>query len=120
MCIKCRMDIELSAIGARVRSERQTQHITQAELARLACFEQTRLSKLENGKSCPDLAALGRVAQALRKTLAWLFGEDATVTTDELTPAAIALARGWQRLARADQKAVCRIVDALAQTASQP
>ena len=47
------MAADLLTLGKRIKAEREAQRLTQRELAHLAQFEQTRLSKLESGISDP-------------------------------------------------------------------
>lgn len=108
------MAADLLTLGKRIKAEREAQRLTQRELAELAQFEQTRLSKLESGKSDPGLPALERLAQALGKSMAWLLDEAEPVKlAGELSPEAAELAQRWLLLNETDRAAVWRIVAAL-------
>ena len=114
------MAADLLTLGNRIKTEREAQRLTQRELAELAQFEQTRLSKLEGGKSDPGLPALERLAQALGKSMAWLLDEPEPVKLKGKLPAeATELAQRWLLLNDADRAAVWRIVAALGRRDAQ-
>ncbi len=108
------MATDLLSLGKRIKIEREAQGLTQLALSTRASFEQTRLSKLERGKSHPGLEALERLCKALGKRLAWLLEETETAPPPPgITPEAAELARLWQTLPDGDRAAVRRIVVAL-------
>lgn len=110
------MAADLLTLGKRIKAEREAQRLSQRALAELAQFEQTRLSKLESGKSDPGLPALERLTKALGKSMAWLLDEAEPVKlSGELPPEAAELAQRWLLLNEADRAAVWRIVAALGQ-----
>lgn len=108
------MATDLLSLGKRIKMEREAQGLTQRDLSARASFEQTRLSKLESGKSHPGLDALERLCKSLGKSLAWLLEESEMPQPPQgITPEAAELARLWQTLPDADRAAVRRIVVAL-------
>jgi len=108
------MATDLLSLGKRIKAEREAQGLTQRDLSTRASFEQTRLSKLESGKSHPGLEALERLCKALGKSLAWLLEQTETASPPQgMTVEAAELARLWQALPDADRAAVRRIVVAL-------
>jgi len=114
------MAADLLTLGKRIKAEREAQRLTQRELAHLAQFEQTRLSKLESGKSDPGLPALERLVNALGKSMAWLLDEAELVKlSGKLPPEAAELAKRWLLLNDADRAAVWRIVAALGRRDTQ-
>jgi transcriptional regulator with XRE-family HTH domain len=107
------MAADLITLGQRIKSEREAQGMTQRELAERAQFEQSRLSKLEAGKTDPGLAVLESLALALGKTLPWLVEDQQETQLEGVSADALALARQWQALPKADREAVRRIVQGL-------
>ena len=108
------MATDLLSLGKRIKTEREAQGLTQRDLSARADFEQTRLSKLESGKSHPGLEALERLCKSLGKSLAWLLEQTETALPPQgMTPEAAELAILWQTLPDADRAAVRRIVVAL-------
>lgn len=108
------MATDLLSLGKRIKAEREAQGLTQRDLSGRADFEQTRLSKLESGKSHPGLEALERICKALGKNIAWLLEQTEIPQPPQgMTPEAAELARLWQILPDADRAAVRRIVVAL-------
>lgn len=108
------MAADLLTLGKRIKAEREAQRLTQRALAELAQFEQTRLSKLESGKSDPGLPALERLIHALGKSMAWLLDEAEPVKAKgKQPPEAAELAQRWLLLNETDRAAVWRIVAAL-------
>lgn len=59
-----RMDI-CEAIGARVRSEREAQGISQSRFAAMVGVDQTYLSRLEQGRGNPTIRTLAKIAKGL-------------------------------------------------------
>jgi len=108
------MATDLLSLGKRIKAEREAQGLTQRDLSTRADFEQTRLSKLESGKSQPGLEALERLCKSLGKSLVWLLEQTEMPQPPQgITPEAAELARLWQTLPNADRAAVRRIVVAL-------
>ncbi len=68
-------NLDLKAIGARVRSLRGT--VPQDEFAPKVGISQGQLSKIESGKMAPTLEMLVRLADRLGKSLDWIVtGQD--------------------------------------------
>ena len=55
--------------GAAIKRLRETQHMTQRQLAEKLCVTDKAVSKWENGKGCPDISLLEPLAGALQVSL---------------------------------------------------
>lgn len=55
--------------GAAIKRLRETQHMTQRQLAEKLCVTDKAVSKWENGKGCPDISLLESLAGALQVSL---------------------------------------------------
>ena len=60
-------------VGARIRTLRKEQHLSQEELAAKAHVDLTSISEIESGLRNPSLKTLHKIAQALRVPLHALF-----------------------------------------------
>ena len=69
--IDFRSNAGMDTIGSRIRSERERQHISRAELARFAGIAASTLSDLELGLS-KSTTALHRIAEKLAVSVDWL------------------------------------------------
>lgn len=67
-------------IGGNIRSARYEKGLTQSRLAKDAEISQTQLSDYENGNKTPGLHTIGKIAQALGKTIDELYFGDSSVS----------------------------------------
>src|SRR6267154_1350512 len=63
-------------VGARLRTERKAQNLSQADLERRTGLPRCRISWLENGRAIPTLETLEKISDALDIPLRQLFEED--------------------------------------------
>lgn len=54
-----------SKIGRRVRQLRESKNISQIELASACNFEKSNMSRIEAGKTCPNIFTLYKIARNL-------------------------------------------------------
>jgi quercetin dioxygenase-like cupin family protein/DNA-binding XRE family transcriptional regulator len=66
--------------GSRLRSIRLNRHLTLQQVADQCDCTRSLLSKIENGRTCPPVATLTRIAQALGTTVAALIEDQSAET----------------------------------------
>jgi transcriptional regulator with XRE-family HTH domain len=66
----------MSDIATRIRAERKSAGLTQAELAKAAELDQSYVSRLERGEKSPGAEVLGQIAHALGIQVSRLLGEE--------------------------------------------
>jgi len=103
------MDNLTRQIGQRIRAARKARGMTQGELGKKTKLDQAYISRLENGTAEGSPAQILAIARAIGLSVAELYDETdaAGRRTDDLSDAAIELARAWQGLP-AEQRAAMR------------
>ena len=69
-----RFNLELIALGKRIKKIRVSKNLTQEDLALHAGMDRTNISKLEKGEGNPEFFTLVRIAEALDVRLSEFFG----------------------------------------------
>jgi DNA-binding XRE family transcriptional regulator/mannose-6-phosphate isomerase-like protein (cupin superfamily) len=69
-------DVNLAAIGQRLRGARETRGLTLDQLAALAGLSKAHLSRLESGERQPSIGVLVDLTSALGTRISTLLGED--------------------------------------------
>lgn len=107
---------EMRETGERLKIARKARDMTQEQLADAAKVDQTAVSKAERGKFHLEDPTLGRLADALGVTLAWLrhgegIGPTAGPSTDELRASATTKESAMRRV-EAPHRALDEALDA--------
>ena len=66
--------IDTSKLGQRIADARRARGLTQNQLAITVCVTAQAVSKWERGSSCPDIAILDEIANALGVSVSELLG----------------------------------------------
>ena len=66
--------IDTNFLGRKIAESRKSLHLTQSELAARVGVTAQAVSKWEQGRSCPDIAILDEIADALGISLFELLG----------------------------------------------
>ncbi len=110
------------AVGARVRAIRKAQETSQVELATGIGVSFQQVQKYEKGANRISASTLARIATTLGTTVGDLLGEEKAETHLQhgmslslLVPGAPELLEGYAALAREQQEAVLKIVQALSE-----
>lgn len=69
-------EMDLKAIGARIKSRRTYLEITQGELAEKVFTSRPNIARYERGDIDFNITMIGRLAKALNVSPSWLIGED--------------------------------------------
>lgn len=100
--------VRLSDVGHVLKHYRTLHHLTQRDLAAMLGFDQSYISKLENGQNLRDIAVLTQIAQRLNIPEQWL-GLAPNSTLDlstselvEIAPSVIRLCQTVRETGRAD------------------
>jgi transcriptional regulator with XRE-family HTH domain len=94
------MDLDLAALGVRLRGERRRRDLTLAGLAAASGVSRSMLSEVERGSRVPTVLVLDRMATALGTSIARLLRDEAPARRTVLRHAEQDVARdasGWER-----------------------
>lgn len=117
---------DMTTLGQRVKARRKELGMTQEELASKSGVSQTTISDMERGRNSTsrEIALLARTLQSSAYWLATGKGIDAPDQKDpppakQLSPAAIAVAEGWQELPKKSQDAIAHTIETLRKAKAQ-
>jgi len=106
-------------VARRVRSLREAQGLTQAELARLADTSRSQVAALERGDRSPTISTLALFASGLGISLSELLAEGGTVSVNPPQDAAGRIARTLRQRGTTYTEAVDRVIASLDKVAQE-
>lgn len=99
-------------LGPRLRALRSRAGLTQEQLGVAASIKAESVSRIERGRSCPDVATLARLLDVLGAT----FGEvlDADVDRTGVSAQELEVLRAWRRLDARRRQLAREVIESLA------